>query len=164
MTSSGIDNQASSPATRIVTPRLDLVPATATLVQAEMAAPHSLPRLLGARVPDDWPPEAMVEALPVFRAALERRPELAGWFSWYWVLKGRRVARAAAPDRSAGEVADRRKNGDGGGDGGLARAVQGIWGQRASYEDRRYGTGKVGGSGHPAVIPIIGAGWMGGSV
>ena len=72
---------------RLVTPRLDLIPATATLVRAEL---HDRPRFFRIlRVPEvvDWPPPDVVDALPVFLRELEERPTLVGWLAWYWVLR-----------------------------------------------------------------------------
>ncbi len=40
----------------LATPRLDLVPATAPLLMAEMSGPDDLGRMLGARVGPEWPP------------------------------------------------------------------------------------------------------------
>lgn len=40
----------------LATPRLDLVPATAPLLLAEMNGPEDLGRMLGARVGPEWPP------------------------------------------------------------------------------------------------------------
>jgi hypothetical protein len=40
----------------IATARLDLIPATASLLRAETEDPHLFFRLLGVRFVDDWPP------------------------------------------------------------------------------------------------------------
>ncbi len=95
-------SRVSSSLSKLVTPRLDLVPATASLVRAEMEGPRRLRRLLDAWVPEAWPPGDLAEALPVFRERLERQPELAGWFSWYWVLVRPEAPPAAAPCRPGG--------------------------------------------------------------
>jgi RimJ/RimL family protein N-acetyltransferase len=77
----------------ITTPRLTLVAATAGLVQAEMEElPHFF-RLLDVRPRRDWPPEDLADALPFFREELESRPDLAGWLSWYWILRPESPAR-----------------------------------------------------------------------
>ena len=39
--------------------------------------------LVGASVPDDWPPETLADALPVLLGWLEASPERVGWFGWY---------------------------------------------------------------------------------
>lgn len=72
----------------IETTRLRLIPATIELVEAEIAGMEGLARSLGARVPENWPPDLLVDALPFFQEQLERHPELAGWLSWYWVRWG----------------------------------------------------------------------------
>ncbi len=71
----------------IETERLSLIPATAALVAAEMAGPVELARLLSVRVPENWPPELMRDALPFFQEQLARHPDLVGWLSWYWVRR-----------------------------------------------------------------------------
>ena len=43
--------------TTITTPRLELMPATVSLVQAELRGPEELGWLLVAEVPESWPPE-----------------------------------------------------------------------------------------------------------
>ena len=71
----------------IETDRLRLIPATAALVRAEIGGREELARLLGASVPDNWPPEALADALPTFLGWLEAAPDCAGWFSWYALAK-----------------------------------------------------------------------------
>ena len=70
------------------TARLELIPATGPFVRAEIEQADVLSKLLGAAVPSNWPPELLVDALPFFLEQLERHPELTGWLSWYWVLRG----------------------------------------------------------------------------
>ncbi|WP_265582304.1 GNAT family N-acetyltransferase [Methanofollis aquaemaris] len=62
------------------TARLRLVPATAAHLAAD--AP-TLAGLLGAAVPDDWPPETLPDALPIFFSWLKNDPESVGWNLWY---------------------------------------------------------------------------------
>lgn len=69
------------------TTRLELIPATAPLVRAELRQADVFSKLLGAKVPENWPPELLVDALPFFLEQLERHPEQTGWLSWYWVLQ-----------------------------------------------------------------------------
>jgi ribosomal-protein-alanine N-acetyltransferase len=71
----------------IATARLILVPASVALARAERADRAELGRLLGAAVPDNWPPETLADALPVFLSALEAAPEQNGWFGWYTLLR-----------------------------------------------------------------------------
>jgi RimJ/RimL family protein N-acetyltransferase len=72
----------------IETHRLKLIPATIALARAEITDRGELARLLSAQVPDNWPPEALADALPTFLGWLEAAPDCAGWFSWYAVAKG----------------------------------------------------------------------------
>jgi ribosomal-protein-alanine N-acetyltransferase len=67
------------------TARLTLVPATAALARAETEDRPAFAALLGAAVPDAWPPEMLADALPFFLRQLEAGPELAGWITWYGV-------------------------------------------------------------------------------
>ena len=71
----------------ITTRRLTLVAATAALVRAEMDDPPRFFRLLQVRPSTDWPPKDVRDALPFFREELRTRSELAGWLSWYWILR-----------------------------------------------------------------------------
>jgi RimJ/RimL family protein N-acetyltransferase len=72
----------------IETKRLKLIPATVALVRAEIADRDEFARLLGASVPDNWPPEILADALPTFLGWLEAPPDRAGWFSWYALARG----------------------------------------------------------------------------
>jgi RimJ/RimL family protein N-acetyltransferase len=67
----------------IMTARLKLLPATVALAQAEIGDRGEFAGLLGASVPDDWPPETLADALPVLLGWLEASPERVGWFGWY---------------------------------------------------------------------------------
>jgi RimJ/RimL family protein N-acetyltransferase len=75
---------------RLITARLDLIPATGTLVRAETEDLEALFRLLGVEPAPDWPPVDTADALLIFAEQLERNPALVGWLSWYWVLRGER--------------------------------------------------------------------------
>jgi RimJ/RimL family protein N-acetyltransferase len=46
-----------------------------------------LARLVGAEVPDNWPPEDLADALPHFLVQLQLDPSLVGWLSWYWIAR-----------------------------------------------------------------------------
>ena len=72
----------------IQTERLRLVAGTASLVRAEIENREEFARLLGAFVPESWPPETLVDALPVFRAELESNPDHVGWWCWYALASG----------------------------------------------------------------------------
>jgi ribosomal-protein-alanine N-acetyltransferase len=67
----------------IETPRLRLVPATVAHVRAEIDDRIEFARLLKTRVPDNWPPESTIDALPLFLEWLEAAPNSVGWFGWY---------------------------------------------------------------------------------
>ncbi len=81
------------------TARLKLIPATAALARAEIADRGEFARLLGASVPDNWPPETLADALPLFLGWLEAAPDRSGWFAWYVLAAG---DGAAAPVLVAG--------------------------------------------------------------
>lgn len=68
----------------IRTERLDLVPASLDLLEADLASPAALGRLLGAAVPASWPPgEYDRAAMEFFRARLLEDPKSVGWYGWY---------------------------------------------------------------------------------
>lgn len=72
----------------IRTQRLDLVPATLALVEADLESPRALARLLGAVVPVSWPPgEYDRSAMEFFRDRLSESPEAVGWYGWYAVCR-----------------------------------------------------------------------------
>src|SRR2546430_13713525 len=72
----------------IETTRLKLIPATVALARAEIGDRGEFARLLGAVVPDNWPPETLADALPLFLARLEAAPDRVGWFGWYALAAG----------------------------------------------------------------------------
>jgi len=73
---------------RIDTARLELIPATATSIRAEIGGAPALAALLGATVPDNWPPEQIAEALPWFLQKLEAAStDQIGWLCWYALAK-----------------------------------------------------------------------------
>lgn len=68
---------------RITTPRLTLVHATAEIVRADVKDRPALVDLLGATVPENWPPELLADHLQQFLEQLERGEPLV---PWYWLL------------------------------------------------------------------------------
>jgi len=74
---------------RPIASRLELIPATAALVRAEMECSESFFRMLGVQPVDDWPPVDTADALPFFLEQLEKGPEMDGWLAWYLVLPGK---------------------------------------------------------------------------
>jgi [ribosomal protein S5]-alanine N-acetyltransferase len=77
-----------TPAFMLETTRLKLIPATVELARSEIADRHEFARLLAAKVPDNWPPETLADALPLFLTWLEESPDRIGWFSWYVLASG----------------------------------------------------------------------------
>ena len=68
----------------ITTARLELVAATASHLDAELASPEALGGLLGVRVPASWPPGQYDRAaIEYFRLQLARDPSAVGWYGWY---------------------------------------------------------------------------------
>ena len=65
----------------IETARLKLITATVTLARAEVGDHGEFARLLGASVPDNWPPETLADALPLFLGWPEATPDRIGWFA-----------------------------------------------------------------------------------
>jgi [ribosomal protein S5]-alanine N-acetyltransferase len=72
---------------RIRTPRLELVPGTMAVLQAELAGPEALAVALGATVPvPGWPPGEWDEpALRWMLAAMETGASPVGWGAWYYI-------------------------------------------------------------------------------
>jgi RimJ/RimL family protein N-acetyltransferase len=91
---------------KLLTRRLELIPASASLMRAEMRGPRFLSDALGVQAVDDWPPQDLADALPLFHRQLLHAPHLAGWFSWYWLLRREDAAHSGAaggcPHRSSG--------------------------------------------------------------
>jgi len=73
----------------IVSRRLELVPGTLALLDAELESTDRLAALLGAQAPPGWPPgEYDRGAMEHFRRCLSERPDTAGWYGWYAILRG----------------------------------------------------------------------------
>jgi len=86
----------------IVTARMRLVPATVALARAELTARAEFARLLSATVPDEWPPEILADALPIFLEWIEAATAQVGWYVWYAMMRAPREAQ----DMLAGSVGD----------------------------------------------------------
>jgi [ribosomal protein S5]-alanine N-acetyltransferase len=72
----------------ITTPRLDLVPAGLAALDAELTSHAELAAVLGAEVPEGWPPgEYDLSAIRYFRDHLAADPDAANWLSWYAMLR-----------------------------------------------------------------------------
>jgi|WetSurMetagenome_2_1015567.scaffolds.fasta_scaffold332354_2 [ribosomal protein S5]-alanine N-acetyltransferase len=82
------DPGAGPPVATLRTARLDLVAASLAHLDAELESPGRLAALLGAQVPEDWPPgEYDRPAIELFRATMAERPEVFGWLGWYAILR-----------------------------------------------------------------------------
>jgi RimJ/RimL family protein N-acetyltransferase len=57
------------------------------LARAELTDRAAFAGLLGAVVPEAWPPQATVDALPLLLGWLEAAPDRVGWFGWYALLR-----------------------------------------------------------------------------
>ena len=67
------------------TDRLKLVAGTEALAAAELEGREKLSKLLGALVPETWPPDNLRDVLGYFHALYEEHPEWQGWLTWYAV-------------------------------------------------------------------------------
>lgn len=90
----------------ILTPRLTLIPATVAHARAEIEDRAEFARLLGATVPDNWPPELAAGVLPLFFEWLEAAPDRIGWYTWYALIRDSSAGRPvlAAPPPALGAV------------------------------------------------------------
>ncbi|MBU1049966.1 GNAT family N-acetyltransferase [Candidatus Bipolaricaulota bacterium] len=70
----------------IITPRLRLVAATATLTQLEIEHLPQFFKQLRVEPAPDWPSDNLRDVLPFFRDQLAGNASLVGWLSWYWIL------------------------------------------------------------------------------
>jgi RimJ/RimL family protein N-acetyltransferase len=77
---------------------MQLIPATLDLIRAEIEDRPAFARLLSAVVPENWPPETLVDALPWFLHQMEATPHQSGWFGWYGLA-------VTSPDRRSELVA-----------------------------------------------------------
>jgi ribosomal-protein-alanine N-acetyltransferase len=68
-----------------VSDRLRLVAGTKVLAAAEIEDRSKLSKLLGALVPETWPPDNLKDTLGHFYALYEEHPEWEGWLTWYAV-------------------------------------------------------------------------------
>jgi len=65
------------------TDRLRLVAGTEALAAAELGGRQKLSKLLGALVPETWPPDNLRDILDYFYALYKEHPEWEGWLAWY---------------------------------------------------------------------------------
>lgn len=72
----------------ILTERLELIPATASIVGAALEGPAALAKTLGVEVPPSWPPEYLdPPSLAFILTRLGQGPEQADWWLHFVVLK-----------------------------------------------------------------------------
>jgi [ribosomal protein S5]-alanine N-acetyltransferase len=68
----------------IITPRLELIPTTLPLIEAELNSLSEFASMLNVQIPEGWPPgEYDRHAMEYFRIQLKGNPDAAGWFGWY---------------------------------------------------------------------------------
>jgi ribosomal-protein-alanine N-acetyltransferase len=67
------------------TDRLRLVAGTEALAAAEIQDRAKFAKLLGASVPDTWPPENLKDVQSLFYGLYKEHPEWEGWLGWYAV-------------------------------------------------------------------------------
>jgi ribosomal-protein-alanine N-acetyltransferase len=67
------------------TDRLRLVAGTEVLAAAEIEDRAEFARLLGAFVPERWPPDNLKDVLGYFYGLHKEHPEWEGWLAWYAV-------------------------------------------------------------------------------
>ncbi|MCU7490090.1 MAG: GNAT family N-acetyltransferase [Bacteroidota bacterium] len=71
----------------IKTPRLILIPATGEMLRAEAGDRTRLSSLLNAYIPESWPPETLIDAIPWFIEQLDKNPGDECWYFWYALLE-----------------------------------------------------------------------------
>jgi len=76
-----------TPALQISTRRLDLIAATALLARADASDRVRFSEILGAEIPQAWPPAVMADVMEYFAEQLEKGFAVPGWWSWYGVLR-----------------------------------------------------------------------------
>jgi ribosomal-protein-alanine N-acetyltransferase len=67
------------------TDRLRPIAGTEALAAAEIQDRAKFAKLVGALVPDAWPPENLRDVLSLFYGLYEEHPEWEGWLGWYAV-------------------------------------------------------------------------------
>jgi [ribosomal protein S5]-alanine N-acetyltransferase len=73
---------------RLRTPRLELVAATAEMLEADLCGREELAEALGVEVPKEWPPlNWEPEPIEYLIHWMHRRVDAAGWFAWYCIYR-----------------------------------------------------------------------------
>lgn len=72
----------------VQTERLDLIPVTLELVEADLHRRDELPALIRAEIGEGWPPPLVdVAAMEWMKRVVQADPVLGGWTAWYWILR-----------------------------------------------------------------------------
>jgi ribosomal-protein-alanine N-acetyltransferase len=75
----------------VQTARLDLIPITLEIIEADLHRRDELPALICAEIGEGWPPPLMdVAAMEWTKRAVQADPALGGWTAWYWILRAPR--------------------------------------------------------------------------
>jgi RimJ/RimL family protein N-acetyltransferase len=80
-----------APPLRFLTPRLELVAATAVTARADASDRPRFAVLLEATVPPTWPPSVMADVLEFFARKHEEDPDASGWWNWYALERASRT-------------------------------------------------------------------------
>ncbi len=67
--------------------RLTIIPPNKELIEAELDSPLKLAAKLNTIIPNDWPPENLIDAKPWFMEKLYEDNSNAEWLNWYVVEK-----------------------------------------------------------------------------
>ncbi len=72
----------------VQTERLDLIPVTLEIIEADLHHRDKLPVLLNAKVGEGWPPPLVdATAMEWTKRAVQADPALGGWTAWHWILR-----------------------------------------------------------------------------
>jgi [ribosomal protein S5]-alanine N-acetyltransferase len=77
---------------KLLTHRLELVPVTLAIIEADLHRRDELPALVDAEIAEEWPPPLVdVAAMQRHKQALVNDPDLGPWTSWYWITRKPRM-------------------------------------------------------------------------
>jgi len=86
---------------KLITSRMELIPATPELMLLELEEPLRLAAHLGACLPESWPPKLVGNLIDTFVIRrLQDFPGLIGWSYWYWLLGEGQASRKYLMGRS----------------------------------------------------------------
>jgi len=75
-----------NPLLPIITPRLELIPATSAILSADRGCRTDLGRLLAAAIPPSWPPPLLDDATLAELVSLQEGGSDPNFCTWYWIL------------------------------------------------------------------------------